>query len=99
MLACAFLCFAKFLPSCCDTFVIVVVEVDESGNEIVVVKDNKKGGRKLSLATWQVAWDRYALAIDIVKMLEFGVAMRYKQAWCLWLCCVFGFWCLFAGDS
>ena len=96
MLACAFLCFARFLPSCCDTFVAVVVEVDDSGNEIVVVKDNNKGGRKLSLATWQVAWDRYALAIDMVKMLEFGVAMRYKQAGCLCLCGVVCFLCLFS---
>ena len=68
----------RFLPNCCDTFVGVTVELDESGDEIFVDKENK-AQRKLSLAMWQAAWDRYALAASMVKTLEFGVAMRYKQ--------------------
>ena len=68
----------RFLPNCCDTFVGVTVELDESGDEISVVKENK-AQRKLSLAMWQAAWDRYALAASMVKTLEFDVAMRYKQ--------------------
>ena len=68
----------RFLPNCCDTFVGVTVELDESGDEIFVVKDSR-GTRKLSLAMWMAAWDRYALAAAMVKMLDFAIAMRYKQ--------------------
>ena len=75
----------RFLPNCCDTFVGVAVEVDESGNEIFVAKENK-GGRKLSLATWQAAWGRYALATSMVKTLDFDVSMRYKKVGRLCLC-------------
>ena len=85
----------KFLPNCCDNFVAVAMDVDETGNEIVVVRDNIKGGRgRLSLAMWQAAWDRYALALTMVGMLPFHYAVRYKQVrrfvgtWGAWYVCV-----------
>ena len=72
----------KFLPNCCDNFVAVVMDVDKTGNEIVVVRDNIKslpGRGRLSLAMWQAAWDRYALALTMVGRLPFHYAVRYKQ--------------------
>ena len=69
----------KFLPPSCDTFVQVVDPAIDP--EAAAVKP-PKGGRALDLATWQMAWDRYALAAVMVKMVDFHDAMRYKQASC-----------------
>ena len=46
-------------------------------------KENKKSWKNLSLAAWMAAWDRYALAMAMIDMLEFNVAMRYKQVGCV----------------
>ena len=73
----------RFLPTCCDIAVTVKIDVDDTGNEFAVAKENKKSWKNLSLATWLAAWDRYALAIAMIDMLEFNVAMRYKQVGCV----------------
>ena len=71
----------KFLPNCCDTHVAVMVETDEHGNEAVAVKECAKGGKRLCLATWLVAWERFSLAVAMLKVMDFGVALRYKQVY------------------
>jgi hypothetical protein len=98
LLCCACACavmHVRFLPAFCDTFVPVSDdehEVDRFGARIhsaVVEKGGRANGRKLDLASWQMAWDRFALAAAMVKMLDFSIAARYKQArriasgWCV----------------
>ena len=58
----------------------VKIEIDDAGNETVAVREDKQGYKKLSLAAWLAAWDRYALALAILGVLDFDHAMRYKQA-------------------
>ena len=76
----------KFLPNCCDANVAVMIETDDSGNEVLAVKDGSKNSKRLCLATWFAAWDRFALAAAMLKLLDHGVAMRYKQVHCLSVC-------------
>ena len=76
----------RFLPNCCDTYVAVVVEADDCGNEVLAVKEGAKSGKRLCLATWLAGWDRFALAVAMLKLLDYGVAMRYKQVQCLLVC-------------
>ena len=61
----------------------VKIDTDDAGNEFAVSKENKKSWKNLSLAAWMAAWDRYALAMAMIDMLEFNVAMRYKQVGCV----------------
>lgn len=76
----------RFLPNCCETYVAVVVEADDCGNEVLAVKEGAKSGKRLCLATWLAGWDRFALAVAMLKLLDYGVAMRYKQVQCLLVC-------------
>ena len=74
------MCFAcRFLPSCCGGHVSVVIETDDMGNEVLATKEGMRNKSKLSLATWLIGWDRLALALAMLKLLEYGIAMRYKQ--------------------
>ena len=73
----------RFLPTCCDIAVTVKIDTDDAGNEFAVSKENKKSWKNLSLAAWMAAWDRYALAMAMIDMLGFNVAMRYKQVGCV----------------
>ena len=68
----------------------VKIDVDDAGNETVAVREAKQSHRKLNIAAWLAAWDRYALALTIVGVLDFNHAMRYKQA-CIRCgqCCVY----------
>ena len=51
------------------------------------IEEKAKSGEKskaqnvqLDFMTWQMAWDRYALAAAMTKMISFAIAGRYKQA-------------------
>ena len=87
--ACAWgVVYVRFLPAFCDTFV-PVSEDEPSGasmHSAVGEKGGRANGRKLDLASWQMAWDRYAVAAAMVKMMDYKVAARYKQAWCIASC-------------
>ena len=63
-----------------------MIETDDSGIDVLAVKDGAKTSKRLCLATWFAAWDRFALAAAMLKLLEYGVAMRYKQVHCLSVC-------------
>ena len=71
--------FARFLPNCCGMHVSVVIETDDGGNEVLATKEGSKNRSKLNLATWLIGWDRLALALAMLKMLDYGIAMKYKQ--------------------
>ena len=78
-----FVWLARFLPNCCGMHVAVVIELDDGGNEVLVTKDGARSKCKLSLATWLIGWDCLALALAMLKLLDFGIAMRYKQVRCI----------------
>ncbi len=49
---------------------------------VICVED---AARRLEMAAWQLAWDRYALAAAVVGQLTFTQAMQHKsvvmEAW------------------
>ena len=57
----------------------MVIETDDMGNEVLATKEGMRNKSKLSLATWLIGWDRLALALAMLKMLDYGIAMKYKQ--------------------
>ena len=78
-LAYSALCVVRFLPVFCTESVQVVID-EESNIEYRQHPAMKgKAARRLDLATWQMAWDRFALAAAMVKMIPFRAAMQYKQ--------------------
>ena len=79
----------KFLPPSCETFIQVF---DPAVDPEAAAARQAKGGKALDLATWLMAWERFALAAAMVKMIDFSDAMRYKLVCCcLRLCCT-GHW-------
>ena len=71
----AFADLKKFLPPSCETFVQVF---DPAVDPEAAAAKQPKGGKALDLATWLMAWERFALAAAMVKMIDFSDAMRYK---------------------
>ena len=63
--------------------VAVVIEADDCGNEVLATKDGAKSKNKFSLAPWLIGWDRLALALAMLKLLDFSIALRYKQVHCV----------------
>jgi len=59
--------------------VSVIIEADDGGNEVLATKEGVRNKSKLSLATWLIGWDRLALALAMLKLLDFAIAMKYKQ--------------------
>ena len=59
--------------------VSVIIEADDGGNEVLATKEGVRNKSKLSLATWLIGWDRLALALAMLKLLDFAIAMQYKQ--------------------
>ena len=47
--------------------------------EAIREKTKRADCNLLDVAYWQVGWDRHALALAMVDMLEFSIAMQYKQ--------------------
>ena len=45
----------------------------------VVKKSFQKGTRRLELALWLPAWERFAMAAAMVKMMSFSAAMAHKH--------------------
>ena len=75
------LCACRFLPAECDSCVRVFdPEVDaEAMRERKADSSKKAESNLLDVAHWQVGWDRQALALAMTDMLEFRIAMQYKQ--------------------
>ena len=70
-------CVFRFLPPSCDTFVKVPdPEVEPEAQQV----DKWKSNKQLDLVSWIMAWDRFAIAASMTKMIGFGIAARYKQA-------------------
>lgn len=71
----------RFLPKDCEMcFKVLDPEVDaEAIRDRAKLGDKGKNSHQLDMVTWQMAWDRYALAAAMVKMLKFIDAGRYKQ--------------------
>jgi len=69
----------KFLPPSCETFIQVF---DPAVDPEAAAAKQAKGGKALDLATWLMAWERFALAAAMVKMIDFSDAMRYKLVCC-----------------
>ena len=79
----------------------MVIETDDMGNEVLATKEGMRNRSKLSLATWLIGWDRLALALAMLKMLNYGIAMKYKQvliAFSLFAGLVFSGCTIIAGD-
>ena len=78
---CACCSCVRFLPPSSETFVQVLdPEVDAEAIAEKAKGDKLKCGRPVDLVTWQMAWDRFALAAAMTKMISFKEAGRYKQA-------------------
>ena len=70
----------KFFPSFCPEGVRVVVD-DESKTGIDIVPNVGPKGRpvkRMDLVLWQMAWDRFALAAAMLKMVPFSASMQHK---------------------
>jgi hypothetical protein len=75
------LCVFRFLPPSCDTFVKVLDPELVSSFELEAQQGDKwKSSKQLDLVSWIMAWDRFAIAASMTKMIGFGTAARYKQA-------------------
>ena len=82
---CMSACVCRFLPPECEDSVRVYDPVEEA--EAMKEKPRKTADSKLvDIAYWQVGWDRLALALAMLEMLGFHVAMQYKQVCVLFDC-------------
>ena len=53
---------------------------DDSSVEVVPNAGTKgKPAKRSDLALWQMAWDRFALAVAMLEMVPYSAAMRHKQ--------------------
>ena len=68
----------RFLPKFCSD--AVFVELDEKVGVIEKPATKQTKAKIADLACWQMAWDRYALAVAMVERIPFFLAMQYKQA-------------------
>ena len=68
---------ARFLPPFCPEHFPVLLDGDKG-------QDDEKGSAKrpkakrLDLATWQLAWDRYTVAAIACEQISFGGCLRHK---------------------
>ena len=69
----------RFLPPFCPEVVPVLLEEDQGQG----VGPARTKSKRLGLACWQMAWDRFTLAAAMVDMLPFFTASHYKQASCV----------------
>ena len=67
-------CCSRFLPPYCAEHKVVRLDNDEVVQQAAPVKE-----RELDLATWQIAWDSYALAAAALEQLSFHASMLHKK--------------------
>ena len=68
----------KFLPAYFPEHFLVVLDLEEA-REMEAVMKKSKGKRLLDPATWQVAWDRYAIAAAVLGQLSYAGASYHKS--------------------
>ena len=57
----------------------MVIEDDSSVEVVPNAGPKGKQAKRLDLALWQMAWDRFALAAAMLEMVPYSAAMRHKQ--------------------
>ncbi len=71
-------CSCRFLPPFCPEHLPVVLSLeDEKGADDKETK-KKASTRRLEVAAWMLAWDRYSLGAAALEQMSFYTAMRHK---------------------